>query len=252
MSSKREHYRRPDVARRYLERRYGGSAGRRVLAREMDCVRALLSRAGVTPGSGGRALDLACGQGRAAAVLAETGRRAFGLDASPAMLAVRPYPGRAVLGDALATPFRSATFDVVLALRFSFHVADLDPLLREVARVLVPGGVLIVETYRWSLLVAGWGPFCWAGGPNIHRTDREVEDALRRAGLEPRARIGAFAAPPSLVRWLGPLSRAVLAAERLVPERLRVAAYWLARRPPREADPDKERRPGEEARETGG
>lgn len=230
-ADKRAYYRRESVARGYLERRYGGAAGRRVLDRETVCVRDLLGRVAGAGRTHGRVLDIACGPGRAAAVLTEGSWRAFGLDASVEMLTAGPaHPGRAVAGDALALPFRTGAFDAALALRFTFHLPDLRPFLAEAARVLRPGGGIVFETYRWSLLVSGRGPFRWAGGPNYHRSDAEVEALLARAGFEPVDRVDAFAVPPSLIRWLGPLAPLALAAEAAVPRRLRVASYWAARR----------------------
>jgi ubiquinone/menaquinone biosynthesis C-methylase UbiE len=94
-----------------------------------------------------RVLDVACGTGIVARVAAEqlgAGGRVVGLDLNPEMLAVaRSHsPGRVEWydGDALALPFDEREFDVVLC---QFGVMFFpDPLagLREMRRVLSPGG----------------------------------------------------------------------------------------------------------------
>lgn len=196
-----------------FERRYGGAAGRRLLAREMDAVRALLGR--TLSEGGGCALEIGCGEGRSAAALAEAGRQPVGLDRHPS--AIRRGHGDArpaVAGDARRLPFRRDAFDAVVALRAGGDADGLAALLAEAARVLRPGGVVVFSTAR------------------RRGTDDGVRVALHRAGLEPAGRIGLFAAPPALIRRLGPLSSLALAAERFVPERLRAEAYWAAIRRP--------------------
>jgi demethylmenaquinone methyltransferase/2-methoxy-6-polyprenyl-1,4-benzoquinol methylase len=103
---------------------------------------------GLTPG--GSALDVACGSGKLTAELARlAGQRGkvVGLDFSPQMLEVarRDHPGIEFLeGDALNLPFENATFD---ALTIAFGLRNLaDPVrgLREMKRVVKPGGRSVV------------------------------------------------------------------------------------------------------------
>jgi demethylmenaquinone methyltransferase / 2-methoxy-6-polyprenyl-1,4-benzoquinol methylase len=99
---------------------------------------------------GGTALDVACGSGKLTAELARIagdGGRVVGLDFSPEMLEVarRDHPGlEFVEGDALKLPFDSASFD---AASIAFGLRNLaDPVkgLREMARVVKPGGRAVV------------------------------------------------------------------------------------------------------------
>jgi demethylmenaquinone methyltransferase/2-methoxy-6-polyprenyl-1,4-benzoquinol methylase len=100
--------------------------------------------------AGGSALDVACGSGRLTAELAKRagrGGRVVGLDFSAQMLEVarRHYPTLEFIeGDALELPFDSASFD---AATISFGLRNLaDPVrgLREMARVVRPGGRTVV------------------------------------------------------------------------------------------------------------
>jgi demethylmenaquinone methyltransferase/2-methoxy-6-polyprenyl-1,4-benzoquinol methylase len=104
--------------------------------------------AGLQPG--GSALDVACGSGKLTAVLARIAGdkgRATGLDFSPQMLEVarRDHPGIEFLeGDALNLPFEDASFD---ASTVAFGLRNLaDPVrgLREMLRVVKPGGRAVV------------------------------------------------------------------------------------------------------------
>lgn len=96
-----------------------------------------------------RVLDLACGTG---ALLEHAPRRPalppVGLDLSPDMLAVARAKGldvRWVRADAEHLPFGSARFDAVFLKGCLHHLRDHECLLRDVWRVLVPGGLAIVS-----------------------------------------------------------------------------------------------------------
>lgn len=101
--------------------------------------------------AGARVLDLACGEGYGAAVLAARGHTVIGLDLEPPVLvaaATRYRAARFVAGDALRLPYPDATFDAVGALQVIEHLyaRDTDPFLAEIVRVLKPGGLLYVTT----------------------------------------------------------------------------------------------------------
>lgn len=98
-----------------------------------------------------RVLDLCCGTGDMAFALGKragaSGARIFGLDFAHPMLtrALMKSNGaspRWIEGDALTLPFRDASFDLVTS-AFGFrNLADYDAGLREIVRVLKPGGEL--------------------------------------------------------------------------------------------------------------
>ena len=105
----------------------------------------LVALAEVRPGA--RALDLACGTGDIARLLAGAGARVIGLDITHSMLtrARRKMPDAAafVTGDMAALPFPDAAFSVVTTGYGLRNVPDLRQALREAHRVLTPGGTLL-------------------------------------------------------------------------------------------------------------
>ena len=98
-------------------------------------------------------LDLGCGAGHVSFALARSGaRKITAYDPSPQMLAVvakeaatRGYSTIETLpGAAEVLPFGSATFDLVVTRYSAHHWASVPLALAECARVLVPGGRLVV------------------------------------------------------------------------------------------------------------
>jgi len=107
--------------------------------------RRLAAEAVVHPGD--RVLDAACGTGDLAVADLRAGAgRVTGLDFSEAMLARarRKAPLEWVRGDMLALPFADETFDVATVGFGVRNVADLELALRELRRVLRPGGRLAI------------------------------------------------------------------------------------------------------------
>jgi len=115
----------------------------------------LVRRAALQPGE--RVLDVACGTGIVARLAAEqVGAQGavVGLDLNSAMLAVAralPAPLGALItwteASALAMPFPDATFDVVLCQLGLQFFPDRPRALREMRRVLVPGGRVLLSVF---------------------------------------------------------------------------------------------------------
>ncbi|MFI7132010.1 class I SAM-dependent methyltransferase [Nonomuraea sp. NPDC050153] len=96
----------------------------------------------------GDALDAACGTGRLAACLAGRGHRVLGVDSSPDMLGrarERVPQGDFRLGDLDRLPLPDDAVDLVVCSLALTHVPVLDPVLAEFARVLRPGGHVVVS-----------------------------------------------------------------------------------------------------------
>jgi demethylmenaquinone methyltransferase/2-methoxy-6-polyprenyl-1,4-benzoquinol methylase len=96
---------------------------------------------------GDRVLDACCGTGDLAVAAERRGGRVVGLDFSEKMLErARKKSGAIewVQGDALALPFGDAEFDAATVGFGVRNLADLEGGLRELARVLRPGGKLAV------------------------------------------------------------------------------------------------------------
>lgn len=116
--------------------------------------RALVNAIGPAPGM--RILDVATGTGMVAFALAGRGAEVIGLDQSEAMLGgararlerTPELTGRLsfVLGQAEALPFADAEFDAVSFTYLLRYVDDPQTTMRELARVLKPGGrIAMVE-----------------------------------------------------------------------------------------------------------
>lgn len=95
-----------------------------------------------------RVLDLATGSGDLALAIARKLPQAeiTGADFSPEMLAIAQRKGvhRTVVADALDLPFGDASFEAVTVAFGLRNMADWSAALREMARVLTPGGHLLV------------------------------------------------------------------------------------------------------------
>jgi SAM-dependent methyltransferase len=97
------------------------------------------------PSPGRGTVDIGCGEGRLTRHLKELGHEIVGVDASPSMVAAaREFdPSMDIrLADAAALPLGDASADLAVAF-MSLHDIDAMPLpIREVARILEPGGRL--------------------------------------------------------------------------------------------------------------
>ena len=97
---------------------------------------------------GGRLLDVGCGTGFVIDLARDLFERIDGVDVTPAMLERVDRSGGHVHlheANAEALPFASATFDMASSYAFMHHVADHVAILREVRRVLKPGGLFYVD-----------------------------------------------------------------------------------------------------------
>jgi SAM-dependent methyltransferase len=116
---------------------------------------------------GGALLDAPCGFGRHALPLAAEGFAVTGVDRSAPLLeeARRRGEGPAwVLGDYRELPFADATFDAAINLYTSIgYLGDAEDtaVLAEIARVLKPGGRLVIETLHRDLLVRTFDESGW-------------------------------------------------------------------------------------------
>lgn len=98
--------------------------------------------------TGGFALDLACGSGRYARILADRGAQyVVALDFSPAMLK-QVRTGAPVRGEIDQLPLRDESFDLVISGLALGYARDLAACLREIARVLKPGGTLLYSDFH--------------------------------------------------------------------------------------------------------
>ena len=145
--------------------------------------------------------DLGCGSGRLAATIAPYARSVVAVDSSPEMLEVARarLSGfgnvQIVQGRIEELPLESASLDLALVVHLLHHVQDPAAALGEVARVLRPGGRLVVadvlphpyDDYRRTMCHI-WLGF---GRPTIEAAFTEAGltgERWHEAGVEPGAR----------------------------------------------------------------
>jgi SAM-dependent methyltransferase len=152
--------------------------------------------------AGDRLLDLGCGAGRHAFEALRRGARVTAFDCDEAELkdvaalaramdvaGEMPPPARSATtrGDATRLPFADGSFDRIIAAEVLEHIPADEATLRELVRVLRPGGRLAVTVpTRWPERI------CWALDRRYHDTpgghiriyrQPELEAKLERAGL---------------------------------------------------------------------
>lgn len=104
----------------------------------------------------GEALDLCCGTGQIGRALKNKGWKVTGLDISENMMGISSNYFDVSQGKAEKMPFESNRFHLVVC-RQSFQFLDIEAVLSEIKRVLVPEGILVLSlTVPFSEIDAGW------------------------------------------------------------------------------------------------
>jgi len=118
---------------------------------------------------GGRILDLACGTGRIAIPLAKRGYEVAGIDISRRALDIARSQGPSLdlrHGDMRNLPWDDGSFDAVVNVWTAFGYFetqdDDERVVAEVARVLRPGGVFVIDSINQSALLRNFRPESWS------------------------------------------------------------------------------------------
>src|SRR5215212_2658906 len=129
-------------------------------------------------------LDCGCGTGYNLVTLLQPYGRAFGFDLTPAgLLRARAAGLRLARADMRAIPFQSQRFDVVTSFDVMQYVADDAGVLKEMARVVKPGGGIVVTAAALDVLRGGHAG-TW---PEVRRyTTRRMRSIVEGAGLQIR------------------------------------------------------------------
>jgi SAM-dependent methyltransferase len=141
----------------------------------------------------GVALDAACGTGRHAAHLTTLGYHVIGVDTTEGMLDVAraKLPGADLRRGRLeALPLDDESVDLVTCALALTHVEDLEPVFREFARVLRPGGWIVTsDIHPFSTITGGLAVFPGEDPsevrfvPNLLHLPSEYVDAFVAADL---------------------------------------------------------------------
>lgn len=185
----------------------------------------------LAPQPGERAVDVGCGTGsevRRLATLVTPGGEAIGVDPDDGMRreALRrcaDVPGASIVaGEAEALPFDDGSIEVLRCERVFQHLGDPEAAAREFARVLAPGGRVVVADSDWGSAVQSMGD------PDVVRriqqstlsrmanpfAGRYLRGQLHRAGLvvEPDIAASAVIMPDEVMRRQELIRMAVAAA----------------------------------------
>jgi ubiquinone/menaquinone biosynthesis C-methylase UbiE len=100
-------------------------------------------------GTGLDVLEAGCGTGLLLAQTARVARTAVGLDLSRSMLGLAQHRSLAVVqGSLTALPLPDRSVDLVYSMKVLAHVPPIREALAELARVVRPGGHLLLEFYN--------------------------------------------------------------------------------------------------------
>lgn len=125
-----------------------------------------------------RVLDLGCGMGGFLEGLGELGERVYPSDVSVeglARCADRGFPG-GVVSSGYALPYADASFDLVCMFDAIEHIEDDARVMREVARILVPGGLALATVPAYQ--------FLYANNDRIAQHHRRYDRRMLRTALE--------------------------------------------------------------------
>jgi len=148
---------------------------------------------------GTQLLDAGCGTGLAALLASLRGANASAVDASERLLDITGgrLPGSDVRRvDLEALPYANATFDAAIAVNSIFYAVDPAGAMRELARVVRPGGRVVVTTWGpaercdYAAAIALLGPLMpppppgsKPGGPFAFAVPGALEAVIEGAGL---------------------------------------------------------------------
>jgi SAM-dependent methyltransferase len=185
----------------------------------------------------GLVVDVGCGTGRVTEALVAAGRSVIAVDHSPEMLRVTARKVAAervaiVRADVRRLPISDGACDAVVCSGVLHHVRDWELVLHEAARVLRPGGVLVVREPNAGYAERAFGPIerflARVAGVRAKEPSSDEGQAHAAQPLHERtlSRAELLAAAPPQLRWRWVASTMVLGCLD-VPEGMRGRRVYL-------------------------
>lgn len=147
-----------------------------------------------------RVLDLGCGGGFVSEELARRGAQVVGVDPSDPLVSVArrhaQQSGFGIdyrVGTGEQIPAADQSFDVVVCVDVLEHVADLERVMREIHRVLKPGGLFLYDTINRTVFSFLWMIVAleWISG-RIPRGTHDWRKFIRPQELDSLLKLGGF------------------------------------------------------------
>lgn len=215
-----------ELAECYDYRHFGGASGQFILQKDTRALMSLLPAAPAT------VLDIPCGTGVYTDILQNLGYDVVGADASWHMLQMADMlrPDAAKLqGDVTRLPLKEDVVDAVISLRLFSHFlpADIVRSLKELRRIVRPGGMIIFDSFRWT-------PRRWpllrnyvAQGYIHEYSPEQTETLISAAGLRVADTQCSYLFSPIWQRKLPlPLLRIMTEFEVVLPDRWLLRTFW--------------------------
>ncbi|MBI5814387.1 MAG: class I SAM-dependent methyltransferase [Nitrospinae bacterium] len=176
--------------------------------------------------TGGNVLDAGCGPGSMLGYLSKYGR-VTGLDPYPPALemARKRFAGPLVMGEIGSLPFADGSFDLVGTFEVLYHkgIADVEDAVRELARVLAPGGRLVVVDSAYPSLASAHD---LAAHSARRFTMEQMREIFEKAGLNVTRSTYAYCALLPVV-WVVRRLKGLLGLDRRPEAELSPAPEWL-------------------------
>lgn len=150
----------------------------------------------VSPGEGMSILDIGCGEGYFSRLFAKTGASVHGADISPELIAQAKEKGGGAIyhvarGEKL--PFAAgASFNVVTAVLTLQNMERIEPVLKEAARVLVPGGRFICVLNHPAFRIPKKSSWGWDDDEKVQyrRVDAYLSAHKEHIDMTPGRKVG--------------------------------------------------------------
>ena len=184
------------IADSYDSSRIDDVRERDILNKEFKIVKRFLKKS-----KSGKILDIACGTG---IVFPYYGDRAiYGVDISKDMLKYaksRTPKAKLKIADAKNIPYKDNTFSVVITSRFICHTPEYEKIIKEMTRVVKPGGSLIIDFPNkyslsiittlirlWTGKLAHYNLFSFSQIKKIAKSNNlKVEEVMAKAFIPPK------------------------------------------------------------------